>query len=263
MQFKQILSGLLLLGSTAFAGNIDNTGNCKEIKNRLGDYKLNLQECRVNSFGEVVSLGISPYCLKEKDIAKILAYDTIDKLVYSNTGVYDYYDECGENGLKQFPRNAISKIGNLREVDLSNFVTLKKGDLTSLPDSVLQLVIGDVTITQDIINDLSKLTNLKTLEFRYSSFKDGLNYKALSNLNLNSLTITNREKQKSYDSIGEPKSVPKNFLKYFKSVEEFKINYARFSKAVLNEIGQLTNLEELQIKNGNFEEDATLDSFKI
>ncbi|ORX83220.1 L domain-like protein [Anaeromyces robustus] len=162
--------------------------------------------------------------------------------------------------LNTFP-SKIQKLNQLETLDLTGLRDLKENDIARIPKSVKYLTFGKTEFKQYMLDELSTLNNLRSLEFYLTIIKEGLNFKKLGNLKkLTTFTISNAAKGTMSDV--NRQIVPKKYLKYFRIIKQLNIDAATFNKASLDEIGSLTKLEKLSITDSEFEDDATIHSFK-
>jgi len=114
-------------------------------------------------------------------------------------------------------------------------------------------------ITQDLIDKIATLSELKTISLVYIPFSDELNFRPFRNLTkLNSLCIDYEKRKGEYD----PFRVPNKVLKYFPNLTLLSLYHVIIGKSALDEIGTLTKLQSIEIYKTIFDEDATFHSFK-
>jgi len=114
-------------------------------------------------------------------------------------------------------------------------------------------------ITQELIDKIATLSELKTMSLVYIPFGEELNFRPFRNhTKLNSLCIDYEKRRGEYD----PQRVPSKVIKYFPNLTLLTLYHVIIGKPALDEIGTLTKLQTLEFHKTVFDEDATLHSFK-
>jgi len=174
----------------------------KYINKRGLNYKKNIEKCNVDKNGNVITLDIRCNTLEEKDVNKILSYNTIKKLTYY-IGIFgnDTPNEYGENfhfsKYGYFP-SRIPNLPNLedltlaysglREYDRGNIGNDTLRDMVSTNSLKKLALIGLNTLQINIIQ-IGELINLEELYIINAAQQR--NYKYLSRLvNLKVLEVT-------------------------------------------------------------------------
>eukprot|EP00833_Pecoramyces_ruminatium_P001543 jgi/Orpsp1_1/1175575/evm.model.c7180000054405.1 len=105
MLIKSLLKTLSIISLASVALTATREKNdCEAIKDYLSDYKEN--QCVVNNEGEMIKLNFDDYEIEEKNIKKVLSYNTLTELYYTvNVGE----NSEAEESKKTFP----TEIGNL------------------------------------------------------------------------------------------------------------------------------------------------------
>ncbi|KAG4088102.1 L domain-like protein [Neocallimastix lanati (nom. inval.)] len=231
------------------------TGDCKEIYNYLKglgyiedekSYTPDLRSCEVDNNGNVVSLDIFSYCLKEEDFDKILSYQSIKSLHFDTNDSYhsSSYDElrsCGN--MKSLPQ-ALFKLNNLQTLNLYGYDEFKENEISSLPKSLTSLSFGNVELQQFSINELSECTNLKTLELYRTLFSKNVDFTPLKKLN----NVTKIKLSNSHGSETVKEYLDSLFITYFENLNSLTFSYCGFDeKVTIEKISNLKNLEKLHI----------------
>jgi len=257
MNFKNLL--LSLLSSLALVNAY--TGNCNSIYNYLDKkgYAADLKECVTDKRGKVTKLNLYTYCLSVQDINKILGYRTITDLTFStaiNEPDSPAADLINCREVRNLP-NAISDLRNLRTLDLTGIVNLKKGDISKIPRSLRSLIIGQSTLNQSVVNEFRRLRKLTNLEFNLTKFVKDIRFNSARDLEyLRSLKIS------TGNDDDEPVQINSNFLRYFTTLTSLYINQGKFNQTILDEISRLTHLKELVITSSDFAPRSNIKSFK-
>jgi len=194
LKFLLKATGIALLSSLALADD------CKDIKSYIQSkdksYSKNIEYCEVDTSGKVKTLYIKNINLDEEDITKLTSYNTIEKFQYF-WGIIE--DDDSEDGyqtteLDGFPKT-LSKLTNLKELSLK-YYGLREYDRAIIKDDVLKvsktlekLTLNGVQLSENNVNDIAKLTNLKELKM-YRLF-ESVNLDALKTLTaLENLSIS-------------------------------------------------------------------------
>jgi len=259
------LSLLVLSTPVAFAGN------CKEIKDYLsklkkdenGDDVYYLETCNENSSGKVTELEIYDHNMATKDIEKILSYDSIKTFKY--TIDFDAYKFEDEPEKKDDSRKKVNKLTNLKKLkNLENlyihyssekpdgigvnfyyYGQLEKNTLKDLK-SLKSLELEGIELSQNNLEEISALTNLKTLKFSNMVFKKCKDYEPLNKLK----NVKNLELQKS--------EVTSELVNAIKSVKELvvldannniKFDLPNVEKITYDRTKDLTSLAKLKKLN--------------
>jgi len=268
--FSFLIFGLLAL--TKINGYIVNnyTGKCNDIYVYLENQgkRENFYGCKLNDEGEVTELEIYNYCLEDEQLTAVLSYNTIETLHFSKLFVdWNIDDNDDKNlvirfGCASLPSNyeVLSTLTNLKILDLSGVKNLDNNIITNIPKSVEQLLIGRVTFTQEMVDELSKLTNLNNLVLSETQISEELDFSKFENLkNLTSLEIRNN----NMSNLNSPHIYTQgNLLKHCVTLKKLFIKNGIFDKNSLDSIGYLTELEELELETASFENDADFSSLK-
>jgi len=233
-------------------------GDCKEIKNYFKEIELEYEEnvfsCIENSNGELITLKLSNDDLEQKDIDKLLSYNTITSLYYQMyTGYYEE-ESTIKNRQRKFP-SAISKLSNLKELYISYYEieewhthstyytnSIEKNIISNLPKDLRKLGLTDFSLTQDNINEMASLPNLENLILSNCENINDLDFSPFEK----SEKITNLEIYFRSGRFYSGHSVGKNIIKYFKHLKYLSLYEMEMSQDNINEIGTLTNLEKLK-----------------
>jgi len=241
-------------------------GECKEIYNYiegLGNgedeksYLPDLLSCEVDNNGNVISLDIFSYCLKEEDFDKILSYQSIKSLHFDTNDSYhsSSYDElrsCGN--MKSLPQ-ALFKLNNLQTLNLYGYDEFKENEISSLPKSLTSLSFGNVELQQFSINELSECTNLKTLELYRTLFSKNVDFTPLKKLN----NVTKIKLSNSHGSETVKEYLDSLFITYFENLNSLNIIEYTFTQKSIDRITSLTNLKELTFSYCGFDEKVTIE----
>jgi len=240
MQLKTIFNTLLItfLCSCAFAAPSRN--DCIELKNTLNYTEI--EKCRVNKKGEMTELRFfstyedvnsTVHRLNATDYAKILSYVTLVKLDF-----YDEYSNC--IGLN----NGISNLKKLEELNIKSFRgTIAPNILRGLKSlKYFTYDAGDYhfgQLSQENINELSLLTNLREIELYYVFIdEDELDFSPLRKLKVSSLKL---------ETNGKNGINLKGLVKNLKHLKELKIsNFEIVNQKELDVITS-SNIEKLTI----------------
>jgi len=274
MHSKSILNFLTLglLSVAKINGYIVNnyTGQCNEVYTYLEDLgkRENFNGCRMNDKEEVTELNLYSYCLEEEELAAVLSYDTIETLGFTklfidwNIDDSDDFNIMFRFGCSSLPSEykALSTLTNLKNLDLTGVKNLNSKIMANIPKSVEQLKFGRMEITQEIIDAVSNLTNLKSLILVETQMGEELDFSKFENLkNLTSLEIYNNNSSViSYN----PVSIQAELIKYCKTLKNLYIIDGIFNKKSLDSIGNLTELEHLTLEGASFEVYTNFSSLK-
>jgi len=249
MHFKQILKNTLylalLLSSSAL---IEAKNDCDEIENYLEknvkDYREismdrdieGIQECDVNKNGEVISLNVLNYMFNEKQIDKIVSYNTITEFKYQ------LYDNGYNPDFNGYPAG-ISKMANLRKLRIIN-VDVPKGFAKGSSSKIEYLAFGSLNVQQQNIDDISTLTNLNELYFNFCSLDKKLDLTSLSKLKkLTKLKL-------SSDNFETRIELPR-INNISSTVKKLEIQNYSITQNLIKDIATFTNLEELNLYDCN------------
>ncbi|OUM59505.1 carbohydrate-binding module family 18 protein [Piromyces sp. E2] len=243
--------------------------DCTKIENYLEakgyyetePYLFDLNFCRNNSQGKVTSIEMYTYCLSEKDVNRIIGFTTIRNLSFnSNNGYHssgsDHLRSCGNS--KYFP-SGISKLTNLRYLDLFGINTYKKGDISKIPKSVKILSLSYENVPQFVINEIGKLSNIEEITL-IDSNKTKLNKLNLAPLaNMKKITITRNDHSGMYKKYYLDSSMFKSFSK----VSSLTIEYYVFNQKNFNTLMKyVPNLKELNFKSCGFDKNVNIKALK-
>jgi len=231
MQYKNVFKVFAATYMAAVALAKDNCQDIKEIILPKYDYADNfIERCEMNRNGEVTALTLNNRsALLDEDMLKdIFSFSTITDLAYSIEASWaslpdeyiltDFYIDKLKK-LEKFSFDLNIYAGSVR----GHFVVHKMIDSKAFKalKNVKDFSLSRVDLTQDNINAISELTNLRKLQFHDCVYAK-VNYDVLANLkNLTKLQMTN-----DYSS----------YLNYFRhhSLEEFPSFV--FSLSKLNEL---------------------------
>jgi len=274
MHSKSILSFLTLglLSVAKINGYIVNnyTGKCKEIYTYLEDLgkRENFNGCEMNEAGEVIEVDLYSYCLEEEELAAVLSYDTIETVEFAKLFLDWNLDDTDDRniifrfGCASLPSQykALSTLTNLKNLDLTGVKNLDSKIMANIPKSIEQLRFGRMEITQEIVDVLSKLTNLKNLILVETQMSEELDFSKFENLkNLTTLEIYNKNNSVlNYN----PADVQGDLIKYCKTLKNLYIIDGIFNKKSLDSIGNLTELEQLTLEGATFEVYTNFSSLK-
>jgi len=246
----------------AYEGDCNEINKFFESKNTDENhgYDQLLQDCTVNDEGKVTSLNIYTYCLTEDEVNKLISYSTIDTLKLNTNHAYhssmiENLRSCGD--IQVFP-SGISKLENLKSLDLFGFSNFKENDIKKIPQSVTELIIGYRKPPQYVIDELSSLKNLKSLSFIDTDLQ-GLSLTPLESImKLDTLFLTHND----HSYIHNKKYFDPSILVYFKNLKSLTLDEYIFNKQNIKELSEFNNIEELTINNCGYDEDVTLDDLK-
>ncbi|OUM62718.1 carbohydrate-binding module family 18 protein [Piromyces sp. E2] len=217
----------------------NDKGDCKEIKNYFIENGLDntIDKCVENNNGEVIEIKLSNDNLEQQDVEKILSYNTITSLDYEMYISYDASDSLKKKQ-SEIP-TIIYKLTNLKEL-----TSIKKNVISSLPKDLKKLGLHYINLSQDNINEIATLTSLENLTFSRCEEFDKLDFSPIEKLD----KISELKILFSYGRFYSEHSLGKNILKYFKPLKALVLFGMQISQDNINEIGTLTNLEELNIQ---------------
>jgi len=267
--FNALALGLLTL--TKINGYIvnDYTGKCNEIYTYLEGLgkRENFNGCNMNEEGDVIELGLYSYCLEDEELATVLSYNTIESLQFTKLFIDWNIDDSDDTnlifrfGCASLPTNyeVLNTLTNLKTLELPGVKNLDNSMVANIPKSIENLEIGKAKLTQEMVDSLSELTNLKSLILFQTEIGEELNFSKFENLkNLSFLEIYYDD---SYFA-SAPSNVQGNILKYCQSLKKLIIHSGIFNNDSLNAIGYLTELEELDLDSVSFESDAEFSSLE-
>jgi len=253
MNFKYLLGILGISLVTSFVYAKDDCNEIKEYLESVSDYNA-LQECVTNDNGEVVTLSINMYSNRYEstkiDVKKFFSYNTITDLTYiiidpdggeMKEPLSDFYIENIEN-LKKFYYDHNSFF----ETNASYHQYHRKigKNVLNKLKNVNELTLKHINLSQDNIDEIATLTNLKKLNLDDCLFID-LNIDSISNLSkLTELTMSS--------SYLENKSGLTEFPEFVFSLKDLKtliITNHRIS-SIPDKFSNLKNLEHLDL-SGN------------
>jgi len=221
--------------------------------------------CRMNSQGEVTELSLYPYCLEDEQLETIFsfAYDTLETLTFyrlfidyglDDRDIINIILRFGCYGIKS-KFEMLNKFKNLKNLDLYGFRELSIDSIANLSNSMETLRFGEITLTQEMVDAIGKLTNLKDLKFDGTVISEELNFRQFRNLkNLTNLYI--------YFGIYTPSYVQGNLFKNCRYLKKLYIADGIYRKSSLDGFSSMTRLEELILEGASFEDDATFSSLK-
>ncbi|KAG4107288.1 hypothetical protein H8356DRAFT_1285924 [Neocallimastix lanati (nom. inval.)] len=203
MNMKTLLKALSLicLSSFALAKN-----DCRTLMRSYkdGDEDNVIVDCSNNSNGELSYLHLyNNFDLSENDFNKIFSYSTISKLTYAE-----------DKGKCHPLLNRISGLSNLEDLMIQSYKGhIEKGILKDL-NNLWKLTIQYTYLSNDNINEIISLPNLRELSFYNMEFESDISFKPL-------------KKATNIQSV---------------AIKDIVINQSLF-----NEISSLSNLQELKI----------------
>ena len=225
MYSKNVLS-FLTLGLLSLAKiNGEVTDKCNDIYSYFESKfkESSIKSCSVNAEGEVTELSFSSYCLEDKQLETILSYNTIESL--NLLGIPLDYEDFFENDERD--SYTCPSISTYYE-RISEMNNLKK------------LKIGRMKLTQEMIDVISKFTNLESLNLYETTITEELNFDKFKNLkNLTSLEMSNE--------VDDLLGVQENLLKNLVSLKKLRIINCSFKMNSIETIGNISTLEELAI----------------
>eukprot|EP00833_Pecoramyces_ruminatium_P005025 jgi/Orpsp1_1/1179057/evm.model.c7180000067760.1 len=214
-----------LLASLVLSKTFDSceklSSSIKKIEGKNIIFGCGINENNIIEYLEIYSNEVGNRKLKSETIKKIFSYDTLTSL--------EYYHDFSAIEEDEFP---ISKLTNLERLVIGNSnrsyqdikyddsklkrYPINKNIIKSIPKSVKILELSEIAMTQNNLDELSTLKQLKELN--------------LVRLNLNELKL-NFDGDKKFEKITSL------------SISEDK----KLSKSVFNIITKFTNLKELEL----------------
>jgi len=245
------------------------SGQCREIYAYLKSQgkEKNFYDCGENNKGEVIDLSLYPFSLKNEQLQKVLSYNTIMDLSFEDCPKMYGGGNRNKFDCDSIPTNyeVLKTLTNLKEFYFDGILDMSDNVFPNIPKSVELLWIGSrghpqhLKLTQDMVDRLSKLTNLKSLTIYETEISENLNFRKFKNLKkLSTLKMTFDEPNLS----SFPNYVQGNILKYCKNLKKLIIENGEFDENNLNAIGYLTKLNELTLENPKFLEETNFTSLK-
>jgi len=240
---------------------LDSKGVHYDEDNGNDNYSALINSCEVNGKGQVTKLDTYTYCLSENDVNKIIGYSTIEELVLSsNTGYHSIGIEglrsCGES--KFFP-SGISKLTNLKSLDLFGINTYKKGDIASLPKSITKLSLSHSNVPQFVINEIGQLSNIEDLTILDTTEPDISKLDLSPLANIKKLTVSHNDYYGAY----KKDYLDALMLNKLNNLTSLTLEYYVINKnGFENLIKYHPNLKELVFDDCAFDENVNLDSIK-
>jgi len=220
-----------------------------------------VNSCVMNSYGIVTKLDLNTYCLEEKDVNKILEFTKVETLILnSNNGYHSIGIEglrsCGESDF--FP-SGLSKLQNLKSLDLFGIGTYKKGDIASLPKSLKKLSLSHRNVPQFVINEIGKSSNIEDLTI-VDTNDTKINKLDLSPLaNIKKLTVTHNDGS----SVHKSDYLDVSIFKKLSKVSSLTLKYYVISQDGFDKLMKyVPNLKELVLQDCAFDENVDLSSIK-
>jgi len=243
-----LLNGIISLISFSSLALARTTGDCAEIYSLVGSKYV--PNCEEDENGKVTLLEINTF-LDQKIANRVFSYDSIKSLKYKHQNL--------ENN-KLF----LEKLGNLEELDISIYkaneyksldyysFNVHRGKFVKngfkLPKAIEKLKIEGIDLTQEFIDEVTTLLNLKELEFKYCDYHY-VNFEGFSNLvNLSTLTIDEKIADNYTGCIGN------KILKNFSNIKKLVLNNVKLTLNHLKEISSLINLKELDLDEASQEQ---------
>jgi len=213
----------------------------------------------MNEEGDVTSLNLYSYCLKNEELATVLSYNTIETLSFKklfidwNIDDSDDWNVMMRFGCASLPTNyeVLNTLTNLKSLELIGVKNLDNNLMANIPKSVEHLEIGNTEFTQEMVDSLSEITNLKDLILLEPKISGELDFSKFENLkNLSLLEI--------YSDNG----IQGNILKYCQSLKKLVIQGGNIDSVILDGISYMTELEELELSEVSFKGDGDFPSFE-
>lgn len=143
----------------------------------------------MNDEGEVTELSFNIYCLENEQLKTILSYNTIEILdLEKNFLTNDEYNKS-TYGCLSLPTNydLLNTLPNLKSIYLLGIANTDINIIYNISKSIENSIIGDspyndLILTQEIIDTISKLTNLNSLFLKYTEIGDALDFSKFRNL---------------------------------------------------------------------------------
>jgi len=276
MKFIKIfkgLTGIAFLFSSVFA---EKQKDCTDIKNYLKDKQYAdkiIDKCVEDDNGQVTTLTFKNIfsSLTKDDINKLTSYKTLQVLEYNhgqkyyfteedttdieyneysniiNLGGYPEMDNVPETTVPNFILDELSDLSELRIINYGYYIhdhfyvktrEVKFGKISSnnqfkLPKSLKKLYLEGIKLNQEYIDTISGLTNLEEIHFNTCN---------LSEVDLKSLKVPNIVIE---DDTGAYGWLTENTLSKFINAKHLTVKNIEIENYILKEIGELTNLEEL------------------
>jgi len=124
---------------------------------------------------------------------------------------------------------------------------------------LISLILEGSTITQADVNELKKYKSLIELTLlRINELPENLN---LGSLKLDTISFENIKKGKKGDKFSY-QYISKGVIKSLKSVKTVKISATIISQTTLNELGSLSNVENIEFDNDGFDENLDFSPLK-
>jgi len=252
--FSLLIVCLLLL--VKINGEVVNnyTGECKDIYNYLeGQGKIGiLYDCKVNNKGKVTVLYIYLHCLENEQLETILSYKTIDYLSLLKRIDYGITSEdiISKYGCSSTPTDykILNTLTNLNVLYLQG--EMDNNLFSNIPKSVELLQLSYLNLTQKMVDELSKLTNINKLRIGDVEFDKDLDFSKFKNLkNLDSIYLS-----------GEESLYVGNLLKNCRYVKSLDAYLSTFNEEIFNDISYMTNLEEISLDLCTLEDDVSFSS---
>jgi len=232
------------------------TGDCKDVDELFNRHNVQLDGCYVNENEEILQISLKG--------------ETIDQEIINGIGKYDTLQYLTLNDVKNFPKNI-----NLETLNIIGLIIVTDNDKPAsvIPKGVLktakkinEMHIYNEKISQKNINEISTLTNIKTLGLYGCSYERNIDFSNLKKTKtLSSLYIQyDGGERYSEKNIGFPKSLCKiaslndinigfgamttipNCIGNLKNLQILNLGHNSL-KSLPNEIGKLTNLKKLDL----------------
>jgi len=192
---------LTLFGiSSLFATVQAKNDECDSINNYLENYDdIQIDYCYCNDYDKVTSISIKGETVTQEIINKLASYKTLEKLALTR--------------ISNFPEDLNFESIPVKEIEFYDLNAYKnrsfnnhdtpKNILKSLTKAEIVSITGYI-ISQTTINDLSTLTNVKTINFDLNRFNEGLDFSKLkNNKKLTSITCSRYRNERSLEGIPE------------------------------------------------------------
>ncbi|ORX57947.1 L domain-like protein [Piromyces finnis] len=188
---------------------------CEEIDLFLKKNNIEMETSCYAINKEVAAISINEQIVTEEALDKILSYDTIEELIVDIDGSKKAIEKIGEKllNIEYLVINSIKKNASLDLTPLKNLQYLSELSISSYKSKSLAritknslkdithleyLKLDSIKIYQRNLDDISKLTNLKTLIFGECHYPSSLDFSPLKTLqNLNNLEFDGYYKNKT------------------------------------------------------------------
>jgi len=229
-----VLLTLFGISSLLVAGKAND---CDDIKNYFeNDEIITIDSCFDNDNGQVTGVSFKGDTVTQEAVNMVASYSTLKKLFFTR--------------IQSFPENFSLESIPLNEVEFNDLNAYKNRafnhhdtpSVIQTSKSANRVIIRGYIISQNTLNDLSTLKNLKSIEFDRCSFNEGLDFSKLkSNKNLTELSMCGYREEKYLESF--PESLCK--VTQLKKLDLFNNKITAIPKC----ISKLKNLEYLDLSS--------------